>query len=218
MKKIRPCPKELVAISDFVADEFLRNYLIKPLHIIPNGIEKELFSNKSYERTIDVLGAGSLIPLKRYHLFINCIAGLQKTIPGIYTVIAGKGAEEMDLQNQITELHLQNNIFLNGQIAHESLLLLMQQTKIFLHPSGYEGFSMVCLEALFAGCQVISFCKPMNLNIENWHIVHSEKEMIDKSSELLLKNDFEYKRVMSYSIHETARSIMNLFIHEAFTN
>lgn len=211
--KINPDAKELVAISDFVADEFFKNYLIKPLHIIPNGIEKELFQNKSYERTIDVLGAGSLIALKRYDLFINCIAEIRKTIPDIYSVIAGNGTEQMDLRNKINEAKLQNNLLLKGEIAHKSLLLLMQQTKVFLHPSSYEGFSMVCLEALYAGCHVISFCKPMNRNFENWHIVKSEKEMIHKSLEILAQKDFEYKSVMPYSIHQTATSIINLFVH-----
>jgi glycosyltransferase involved in cell wall biosynthesis len=211
--KINPEAKELVAISDFVADEFFKNYLIKPLHVIPNGIEQELFQNKSYERRIDLLGAGSLIALKRYNLFINCIAELRKTIPGIYAVLAGKGTEEFYLRTKINELKLENNISLNGEMGHDSLLLLMQQTKVFLHPSSYEGFSMVCLEALYAGCQVISFCKPMITDFENWHIVKSEKEMIYKSLEILSQHDFEYNSVMPLSIHETAKSIIKLFIH-----
>ena len=209
--KINPDSKDLVAISDFIADEFFKNYLIKPLHIIPNGIEKELFLNKSYERTVDVLGAGSLIPLKRYNLFINCIAELRKTIPDIYSVIAGKGTEEYLLRNKINELKLQNNIYLNGEVNHKNLLVLMQQTKVFLHTSSYEGFSMVCLEALYAGCHVISFCKPMNRDFNHWHIVNSEKEMSEKARKILSQADLEHESVMPYSIKETAKSILQLY-------
>ncbi len=209
--KINPDPKDLVTISDFIADEFFKNYLVKPLHIIPNGIEKELFLNKSYERTIDVLGAGSLIPLKRYDLFIKCIAELRKTLPDIYSVIAGKGIEEYFLRNKINKLKLQNNIYLNGEVNHKNLLVLMQQTKVFLHTSSYEGFSMVCLEALYAGCHVISFCKPMNRDFNHWHIVNSEKEMIEKTHEILSDTETEYSRVMPYSIQEVTHSIMALF-------
>jgi glycosyltransferase involved in cell wall biosynthesis len=209
--KINPDPKELAAISDFVADQFFKNYLIRPRHIIPNGIEKELFQNNSSERSIDILGAGSLISLKRYDLFIKCIVEIRKTIPGINAVIAGKGTEEIDLRNQITKQHLQNNLFLNGEMTHENLLLLMQKTKVFLHPSSYEGFSMVCLEALYAGCHVISFCKPMNKNFAHWHIVKNEKEMIYKSLEILVQKDSQHKSVMPYSIDETAKAILQLF-------
>jgi len=100
---------------------------------------------------------------------------------------------------------------LNGEMTHENLLLLMQQTKAFLHPSSYEGFSMVCLEALYAGCHVISFCKPMNKDFDHWHIVKNEREMIDKSLEILMQEDSQHKSVMPYSINETAKSILQLF-------
>ena len=39
---------------------------------------------------------------------------------------------------------------------------------------------MACLEALYAGCHVISFCKPMNTDFEHWHIVNTEEDMIKK--------------------------------------
>lgn len=209
--KINPEPKELVAISDFVADEFFKNYLIRPLQIIPNGIEKELFQQVSFERTIDVLGAGSLISLKRYDCFIDCIDELRKTLPNMYAVIAGKGPEDFLLRKSIIEKKLQNNLQLIGEITHINVLQMMLQTKVFLHPSSYEGFSMACLEALHAGCHVISFTKPMHYDIDHWHIVTTKEEIIGKTIEILSKPDMEYKSVMPYSINETAKSIMQLF-------
>ena len=211
--KIKPATDELIAISDFIADEFFKNYLIRPSHVIPNGIEPELFESISYPRTIDVLGAGSLIPLKQYDTFVDCIIEIRKSFPHICSVIAGKGQQRFALQKKISRHELENNIFLNGEMDHQNLLILMQQSKIFLHPSSYEGFSMVCLEALYAGCHVICFCKPMNKDFENWHIVKNEEEMISKTIEILSGPASQYKSVMPYSINETAKSVMNLFIH-----
>jgi glycosyltransferase involved in cell wall biosynthesis len=209
--KINPCSDELIAISDFIADEFFKNYLVRPDHVIPNGIEPQLFESISYQRTIDVLGAGSLIPLKQYDIFIDCIIEIQKRFPHICSIIAGKGNESPNLEKKMREHGLENNIFLNGEMEHQNLLVLMQQSKIFLHPSSYEGFSMVCLEALYAGCQVISFCKPMNQNFENWHIVKTEEELISKTREILAYPTFEFKSSIPYSINETAKSILHLF-------
>jgi glycosyltransferase involved in cell wall biosynthesis len=210
--KIKPSSKELIAISDFIADEFFKNYLIRPVHVIPNGIEPNLFEHVPYQRTIDVLGAGSLIPLKRYDLFVNCIIQTKKRFPAICSIIAGKGPQQSALQRKIHNYDLRNNVFLNGEMEHQNLLLLMQQSKIFLHPSSYEGFSMVCLEALYAGCHVISFCKPMNVNFEHWHIVKTEEEMIQKTLQILSCSNLEHKSVMPYSINETAKAVMNLFL------
>jgi glycosyltransferase involved in cell wall biosynthesis len=211
ISKIKPSSNELVAISDFIADEFFKNYLIRPAHVIPNGIERELFENVSYQRTIDVLGAGSLIPLKRYDIFIDCIFQIKKSLPHICSIIAGKGQQSQALEKKIRERDLENNIILNSEMQHQNLLLLMQQSKVFLHPSSYEGFSMVCLEALYAGCHVISFCKPMNRDFENWHVVKTEEEMIGKTLEILTYPAFAYKPVLPYSINKTAEAVLALF-------
>jgi len=211
--KIKPSSKELIAISDFIADEFFKNYLIRPLHVIPNGIERELFENVPYQRTIDVLGAGSLIPLKRYDFFVDCIIQIKKRFPVICSIIAGKGPQQSALQRKIHKHDLANNLFLNEEMVHQNLLLLMQQSKIFLHPSSYEGFSMVCLEALNAGCHVISFCKPMNKDFEHWHIVKTEEEMIEKTFQILSCSAVDYKSVMPYSINGTVKAVMSLFFN-----
>jgi len=211
VQRINPMSEDLIAISDFIANEFFKNYLIKPKHIIPNGIDKELFKSASFERTINVMGAGSLIPLKQYDLFINIISDLKKNIPEIKSVIAGKGPEEKSLQAIIESLNLEKNISITGEIEYPDVLKLMQQTKIFLHPSFYEGFSMVCLEALYAGCHVISFCKPMNIDFNHWHIVTTKEEMLEKAYEILMLSNLDDEHILPYSIQETVASIMKLF-------
>ena len=211
VQKINPQPEELIAISDFIADEFFKNYLIRPRHIIPNGIDKDLFKIETFERTIDVMGAGSLIPLKQFNLFINIISELKKNFPDIKSIIVGKGEEEQSLKYKIKINDLQNNISLCGEIEYRKVLQMMRQTKVLLHPSSYEGFSMVCLEALYAGCHVISFCKPMNIDFNHWYIVNTKEEMVEKTLEILMLPDPGYEPVMPYSIQETTATIMKLF-------
>jgi glycosyltransferase involved in cell wall biosynthesis len=213
VNKINPAPEQMVAVSDFIAEEFFKNYLVKPQHIIPNGIDKNLYQNSSLERTIDIMGAGSLIPLKRYEMFIYCVNELKKNISNIKSIIAGKGSEEKFLRKEIRKLNLQDNISLTGELDHKEVLQLMQQSKIFLHPSSFEGFSMVCQEALYAGCHVISFCKPMNINFEHWHVVKTKEEMKEKALEILNEPGIDNEPVTAFSIKRTAESIVKLFVH-----
>jgi hypothetical protein len=42
---IKPEPDTLLAVSDFVSDEFLKNYNTKPSHVIPVGIDVSMFSH-----------------------------------------------------------------------------------------------------------------------------------------------------------------------------
>jgi hypothetical protein len=86
----------------------------------------------------------------------------------------------------------------------------MQRAKIFLHTSNYEGFSTVCLEALYAGCDVISFVRPMHDDIDHWHIVNTEEEMVKKAIELLV-SETDNTPVLPYVMDDSAKAIMRLF-------
>ena len=211
IKLIRPQSHELIAMSDFLSQEFYRNYGVQPARVIPNGIDPSLFQVQSTERDITILGVGSLIPLKQYDVFINALKEIAEKIPAANAMLCGKGPQEMELQKLIVQQQLQNNIVLAGEKPHAEILRLMQRTKIFLHTSNYEGFSTVCLEALYAGCHVISFIKPMQRDIDHWHIVQTKEEMITKALYLLNDAATQYKSVYLYSMDESAKSVMNLF-------
>jgi glycosyltransferase involved in cell wall biosynthesis len=208
---IHPQSHELIAMSDFLSNEFYKNYGVHPLHIIPNGIDSSLFPEQNTERDITILGTGSLIPLKQYDIFINVVKEITKEIPAANAMLCGKGPQQMQLQKLIVQHQLQNNILLTNEKPHTEILRLMQRTKVFLHTSNYEGFSTVCLEALYAGCHVISFIKPMQHNIDHWHIVQTKEEMIKKTINILKNSETAYTGVMPYSMNESAKSVMNLF-------
>lgn len=211
LKHIKPNGKNLVAMSDFLADNFQKNFRIRPEHIIPLGVDKSLFPQLPPERAIDIMGAGSLIPLKQYDIFIKVIASLVKQRPNLRAVIAGEGKERESLQRMINANKLSNNITLAGETSHAATLAMMQQSKIFLHPSSYEGFGTVCAEALYAGAKLVSFVKPMRQEFKNWFIVKTEEEMVFQIEMLLDDTNVTYDRVMLYDSEDIAKQILTLF-------
>ena len=115
------------------------------------------------------------------------------------------------LRDLITTLNRGNNIKLAGEIPHINALQLMQRAKIFLHTSNYEGLGTVCIEALYAGSHVVSFTKPMDLDIQHWHHVRDEAEMTKKVRELLQDTAISHESVCPFSSNDIAVSMMNLF-------
>lgn len=208
---LKPRAEELVAMSDFLAKEFFKNHSIKPKYIIPNGIDTSQYAKTILNRDIEILGAGSLIGLKQYEIFIEVINELSKEMAGVHAMICGDGPEQSNLQSMINSLGLEKNLLLAGKKAHPELLKVMQRSKIFLHTSSYEGFSSVCLEALYAGARVISFFKPMAAWINHWYIVHDKKEMVEKILEILNDPEIDYRPVLPYSMRDSARAVMTLF-------
>ena len=210
-QRTQPRPGELIALSDFLQTAFEKNHGIKPDHLITAGIDIKQFNSGKSEKDIDILGVGSLIPLKQYDVFIEIVVEIKNILPHVKAVLIGKGPEMKKLQSLISRAGLETTITLTGEIPYPEVLQYMQRAKILLHPSAYEGFSGVCLEALYAGAHVISFCKAMNQDIEQWHIVTSKEEMTQKAVSIL-ENPYTYKRVIFSEINDVARKIMQLFL------
>ncbi|MDB5151564.1 MAG: glycosyltransferase family 4 protein, partial [Mucilaginibacter sp.] len=111
----------------------------------------------------------------------------------------------------IKNLFLENNIELTGELPHASVLALMQRTKVFVHPSAYEGFGVVCPEALHAGAQVVSFVRPMDAEIKNWHFAKSKGDLVNTVHALLEDPAPDCNSVSPYMVVDTCKAMMKLF-------
>lgn len=211
VKRIRPASSSLIAMSDFLADEFYKNHNLRPQYIVPNGIDISMFKNIPLVKDIDVIGVGAFSVLKQYDVFVEIVAALKKNIPGIKTILCGDGEERIHIETMITNLFLDENIMVTGFLPHVQSIQMMQRSKILIHPSAYEGFSSACLEALYSGAHVISFIQPMKHEIKNWHIVKTKEEMLQRALTLLENTNTEYERVSAYSMNESAKEIMRIF-------
>jgi glycosyltransferase involved in cell wall biosynthesis len=211
VKRIKPLPSELIAISDFIQDEFSGNHAIRPAHVIPVGIRPSEYSYTSAVRDIDILGVGSLIPLKQYGLFVEIIRRLRNDFPGIRAELCGKGPEEKKLRAMIMTYGLEKNIFLSGELSHDEILQTMGRSRVFMHTSDFEGISVVCNEALYAGCQVISFVRLMHHDIEHWHIASTIEEMENCIRDILRNPETPYHSVTSFTTGESVKKIMQLY-------
>ncbi len=208
---IRPKPESLIALSDFIARQVFTNYGILPQHTITTGIDAAQFGPNNKHRDIDILGAGSLIPLKHYEVFVETVRFLKEFFPAINTIICGKGPEKEKLLSLINLYGLENNITLIDELPHVQVLLLMQRSKVFLHTSEYEGFGAVLLEALYAGAQVVSFVKPMDRYIAHHHPVKDTITMCLKLLDLLQETRPDNESVLVYPIQQVANSILKLY-------
>jgi glycosyltransferase involved in cell wall biosynthesis len=209
-KLVRPKAQQLVAMSPFLADETEKNFGVRPAYIIPNAIDPAEYAPASGERTIDILGVGSLIALKQYTVFVEVVAELVKKNPSLKAVLCGAGPEREKLERMIGDLGLKGNLSLQGECPRAEVLSYMQRAKILLHPSTYEGYSTVCLEALYAGCYVVSFILPEKRDISHWHGVADRAEMTAKC-ETILSEETDFAPVLVHDMHDSARAMLKLF-------
>jgi glycosyltransferase involved in cell wall biosynthesis len=209
---LRPNPKTLVAFSKFISAQMEANFGLLPMHIIRNGVNTQIFAPiKTAGRQINVMGAGSLIPLKNYERFIEIIRRVNLKVPVGQVVIAGDGPEKKNLNSFIAEKQVQGNIELTGNVAHADVLALMNNSRIFLHTSQYDSNATVLHEALCAGCTVISTCPIDPSTATNFFLLKTDDKIVDKIIQLLSTENKDYKSVVLNTMDNSAKQISELF-------
>lgn len=211
LRYIRPSAESLVSMSVFLTEEFYRNYGIRPVSLIPNGVCPKRFPmQRSRPRTIDILGVGSLERQKQYEVFVTVVHALYGKLPHLKALHFGDGPERAALECIVEGLEMSHVLRFAGARSHEIILGHMCHARILLHPSAYEGYSTVCLEALCAGAHVISFCHPGGGEIPRWHQVGNADEMF-RCALALLEGKMKHDPVVVHTMEESADAVMRLF-------
>lgn len=163
-----------------------------------------------FEREIDLLGVGSLIPLKNYELMIETIKVLKKDFPDIKCKLIGDGNQFKKLKKLCTENNLNNNLEFLGKLSRENVFKYMRRSKILFHPSLYEGSGLVFAEALANGLYISSFNVGYAHNTPKWKIANNENEIINNTKELLHSNLIHQSNNI-FPIEETVKRYAKLY-------
>lgn len=210
-RRLKPIP--VVALSEFHALNFKASTGRNVSAIIPFGINITTPLNPSKE--FDIIGVGSLLPVKNYDLWIDVMTIVRNSLPEIKAIIVGDGPELPRLMAKIKNAHLDNNIQIEGNKPRSFALESMRKSKIFLHTSKYEGQGYVFTEAMAAGLHIVS--TPVGYAAENERIWKgTEATDIAKKIIELLKDQ---RGNVTYDVpltSETFNSYAKFYSGEAF--
>ena len=138
----------LTSPSRYLA-ELIRRQVETAVEIIPNGFELPAFPD--CVRHDRILVATRMFERKGVQFLLRALARLDITAE---VWIAGDGPYLPRLRGLASELGV--NVRFLGQIPREELIRLYPTAKVFVLPSLSENFPMVLLEALAAGCAVVT--------------------------------------------------------------
>ena len=98
---------------------------------------------------------GHLIAQKHFDTTLRAFARLKETQPAACLTIVGHGPEQKALEQLAQVLGVSNAVRFTGQLSNEGVLAEMSRAQFFCMPSVREGFGIVYLEAMAAGCITI---------------------------------------------------------------
>ena len=152
-KKVLRRFKKILTITE-VESQWLKEEFRVPeekLALLPNGIPKNYLKrrNPAQFKTKFNLNNPMALCLSRLHKSkgFDQVVKIASEFPNIHFVLAGvDGGFKRELEALAKALGLSNLIF-TGEISEEEKLQAFSAADIFIHPSHYEGFGIVVLEA-----------------------------------------------------------------------
>lgn len=102
------------------------------------------------------LSVGRLERNKGFHILLRAL-GKSKGLPSDWKlVIAGTGLMETELRATANLLGIEKHVLFAGEVSPEELETLYHCANLFIHPSLYEGSSIVTLEAMMHRLPIIA--------------------------------------------------------------
>ncbi|MCL1632754.1 CDP-glycerol glycerophosphotransferase family protein [Sporolactobacillus sp. CPB3-1] len=112
------------------------------------------FIGKIDSNAFNFISMGRLSPEKNQKELIKAVAKLAKEHSNVRLYILGSGPLKNELLSLISELSMEDKIFLLGQV--DQPFRIMRQCDCFVLSSIYEGQPMVLLEAMTLGMKIIA--------------------------------------------------------------
>lgn len=133
--------KHLTAVSDFIANELDRQWGLKVDRVISNGVDRSVFKPSSRDSGLnDLLVVHGVNDKGNSNKGWDHIELLKKSIPSAHILSLDE---------------TQHLLGRNGEEWTKAEALAMAD--IFVHPSGYEGNSMMVAEAMSCGLPIVAY-------------------------------------------------------------
>ncbi len=134
--------------------------------VIPNGVDWQRFmqpGTPQVKHGPTVLAVGAIKPRKGYHILIQAMKIVRRTIPDVQAVCIGSGQESGYFQNLKSQLEhdgMTDCVHFLGRVAEDVLLGWYHSADLFALPvvttsDQFEGFGLIYLEANAAGLPAI---------------------------------------------------------------
>lgn len=101
-----------------------------------------------------LLAVGRLEAQKGHDVLLEAMPAILARHPGAHLSIAGEGVGRPALTDQIRRLGLESRVTLLG--ARGDVQALMARSGVLVHPSRWEGFGLVLLEAMATGLPIVA--------------------------------------------------------------
>ncbi len=197
------------------------NNIKSPIAIIHNPVlcsnNIEIAPFEKRPDTINVLGRLDIFQ-KRHDILIEAFSKFVKEYPSFKLVFYGDGPDKEKMQNQVVQLGLEEKVIFAG--ITNSPIEVMQNSKMYILTSDFEGIPNSLIEAMSLGLPCISTdCRPggarllINDGINGFIVPQGDSNAIAEKMKWYMQHPNEADKIGLEGI-----KIKNTFSEEAIIN
>lgn len=188
---------KITGVSEAIVNEAIfgpkiENKYVEIYNCVDNNKIIEL-AKENYKNNYDLYFIGRLTEQKNPIRFIEIVSDIKKSKKDIKAIIIGNGELDNTINNKIKELQLIDNIDIIG--FQSNPYKIMNNAKICIMPSIYEGFGLTAIEGMILGKPVLNTyvggLKEIFSNNQEFNI--DEKLIIDLLNNKSLYNEYSKK-------------------------
>ena len=199
-KEAFSCADIGVVTSSWQRDIIIKEYNIKPekISVIPNYVITDIFKpHPEIEKKYDLIFIGRSGSEKNLSNLLRAIQYLRKKDKDISLLMVGGCCDNNGIREIINQYKL--NVIFKGNIPNYNLPYMLNQSKIFILPSHYEGHPKALLEAMSCGLPCIgSDVTGIKEDIEHTktgYLCKTDYKSIANAIEIILSDDLLQKKI-----------------------
>lgn len=154
----------VVTISERTRKDLLDRFPVDARRVvaIPIGVAPNLLADPGGRAGSEfappfMLYVGGLDPLKNVPFLLRVLARVRRDEPSMRLVVIGEEGPRLEaLRQEADRLDLGRHLHLAGRLDDRRLAAAYRAATVFVFPSRYEGFGLPPVEAMAAGCPVVS--------------------------------------------------------------
>jgi glycosyltransferase involved in cell wall biosynthesis len=153
----------LIALSQHEAN-LLAQVGVAPERIVvlPNAVdltpfEEQRIENREQRIENMVLFIGQLVPRKAFDVLARAMPAVVRACPAVRFVLVSHNRQgEGELLRLVEAGGVSKYVELRGRVSEEEKLALLSEAAVVAAPSRYEGFGIPLIEAMAAGCPLVT--------------------------------------------------------------
>ena len=199
-KKAFSCADIGVVTSSWQRDIIIKEYNIKPekIRVIPNYVITDIFKpHPEIEKKYDLIFVGRSGSEKNINNLLKAIQYLKTKNKNISLIMIGGCCDNNEIREIVNQYRL--NVTYKGNISNFELPCVLNQAKVFILPSYYEGHPKALLEAM--SCELpcigsdVTGIKEDIQHMETGYLCKTDYKSIANAIETVLSDDLLQKKI-----------------------